>query len=64
VQVIGFGWGSVPTGSRAGPDVLGLERWPDNIVRMPGFSQCCEVEDSVPGSGVPAGFILGSLDLR
>jgi hypothetical protein len=56
--------GLVPTGSRADPDVLGLERWPGDTVRMSGFSQCCEAEDSVPGSGVPAGIILGSLDLR
>ena len=56
--------GVVPTGSRAGPDVLGLESWTDNTVRMPGVSQCCEAEDSVPGSGIPAGIILGSIDLR
>ena len=56
--------GVVPTGSCAGPDILGLESWADNAVRMPGFSQSCEAEDSVPGSGVPAGIILGSLDLR
>jgi len=56
--------GVMPTGSRAGPVVLGLESWADNTVGMPGVSQCCEAEDFVPGSGIPAGIILGSLDLR
>jgi hypothetical protein len=52
--------GVVPTGSRAGLAAAGLT----TLCECRG-SYSAEAEDSVlPGSGVPTGIILGSLNLR